>query len=183
VAADFSRARHLSQSDNARLFALLSMAQADAAISCWDSKLHFLLWRPITAIRLADTDGNGATTAQPTWTPLLTTPPYPDYDSGHQSISGSSQFVLRAYFGNETPVTGTSEGMPSVSRSFASFTAAADEALMARIWSGIHFRTAMEHTRIRAERVAHYVLTNAAQRVNGLGSAPRFTAPQSAQEP
>src|SRR5688572_5356285 len=102
-------ARHTTLSENARLFALLNVAMADALISCWDAKFHFpfMLWRPITAIRLANTDGNDATDVQATWTPLITTPPYPDYDSGHQSISGSAQAILTAVFGS-MPVQGTS---------------------------------------------------------------------------
>ena len=85
AAAAASRERHLTLSDNARLFALLNVAMTDAVITCWDAKYFFELWRPITAIRLADTDGNPDTNPQTDWTPLLTTPNYPDYDSGHQS--------------------------------------------------------------------------------------------------
>jgi hypothetical protein len=159
-------ARHNSLSENARLFALLNVAIADALISCWDAKFQFLLWRPITAIRLANTDGNPATDVQATWTPLITTPPYPEYDSGHQSVSGSAQAILTATFGS-MPVQGVSESLPGVTRSWPSFAAAAEDALMARIWSGIHFRTAMEDTRVRAARIAAYVLEHAAVRVNG----------------
>jgi hypothetical protein len=151
AAASASRARHLSLSDNARLFALLNVAIADAVISAWDAKYHFELWRPITAIRLADTDGNPATLVQPGWTPLLTTPNYPEYDSGHQSNDGTAQYILTAYFGNDMPVEGFSEGFPGVTLKFPNFKAAADDALMARIWAGIHFRTAMLDTRARGE--------------------------------
>lgn len=167
AAASASRARHLSLSDNAQLFALLNVAIADALISCWDAKYHFEFWRPITAIRLADTDGNPATIVQPGWTPLLTTPNYPEYDSGHQSNDGTAQYILTAYFGNDMPVEGFSEGFPGVTRSYPNFKAAADEASMARIWAGIHFRTAMQDTRVRAERIAAYVLTHAAQKAHG----------------
>ena len=162
-------AHHNTLSENARLFAVLNVAIADALISCWDAKVHFNFWRPITAIRLANTDGNDATDVQATWTPLITTPAYPDYDSGHQSVSGSSQAILTAIFGS-MPVQGTSEGLAGVVRSFPSFAAAADEAFMARIWSGIHFRTAMRDARTRSERVAAYVLAHVAVRVNGRGN-------------
>jgi hypothetical protein len=164
-----ANARHNTLSENARLFALLNVTIADALISCWDNKVHFNFWRPITAIRLANTDGNDATDVQPTWVPLITTPAYPDYDSGHQSVSGSAQAILTALFGS-MPVEGTSEGLPGVVRSWPSFAAAADEAGMARIWSGIHFRTAMRDTRVRAERIAAYVLEHVALRVNGRGN-------------
>jgi hypothetical protein len=169
AAAAASRERHLTLSDNARLFALLNVAITDAVISCWDAKHFFEFWRPITAIRLADTDGNPDTLAQPTWTPLLVTPNYPEYDSGQQSNSGTAAYVLTAYFGSEMPVEGFSEGLPGVTRSFANFTAAADEASIARIWAGIHFGTAMQDTRARANRIAAYVLAHAAQRLNGNG--------------
>jgi len=169
AAAAASRERHLTLSDNARLFALLNVAITDAVISCWDAKYFFEFWRPITAIRLADTDGNPDTTVQPTWTPLLVTPNYPEYDSGHQSNSGTAAYILTAYFGSEMPVEGFSEGFPNVTRSFANFTAAADEAFMARIWAGIHFRTAMQDTRARGNKIAAYVLAHAAQRLNGNG--------------
>ncbi len=163
-----SRANHLTLSDNARLFALLTVAQADAIISCWDAKVHFNFWRPITAIRLADTDGNPDTTLNATWLPLIATPAYPDYDSGHQSISRSSATVLIAYFGDNFPVEGFNPTL-GVTRQWANLTAAADDAFGARIWSGIHFRFAMESARDRAKLIAEYVLANAAQRVHGKG--------------
>lgn len=158
--------RHLTLSENARLFALLNVAVADTIISAWDAKYFFELWRPITAIRLADTDGNPATIEQLGWRPLIVTPPYPEYDSGHQSNSGTAQAILTAYFGN-VPVEGFSEALPGVVRSWPTFAAAADEALLARIWSGIHFRFAMVDTRERAEQIAAYVLQNAAQPLHG----------------
>jgi hypothetical protein len=167
AAATASRARNLTLSENARLFAVVTIAQADAIISCWDAKYFFELWRPITAITLADTDGNPDTVADPTWTPLFASPPYPEYDSGHQSVSRASATVLIAYVGDDLPFEGFSENFPGVTRSYANFTAAADEASMARIWAGIHFRFSMEDTQTRATQVAHYVLDNAAQPVKG----------------
>lgn len=167
AAENAALARHTTLSENARLFAVLNVAMADSAISCWDSKYFFELWRPITAIRLASTDGNDSTIEQSTWTPLITTPSYPEYDSGHQSNSGAAQAILTAYFGSHLPVTGFSEGLPGVTRSWPNFAAAADEALFARIYSGIHFRFAMLDTRQRAERIAAYVLEHAAQPLHG----------------
>lgn len=166
AAVTASQNRHLTLSENARLFALLNIAQADALIACWDSKLWFNFWRPITAIRLADTDGNPGTTADAAWLPLINTPPYPEYYSGHQSVSGTSTVVLTTYFGAQ-PVEGFSEGLPGVTRHWPSFAAAADEAMIARVWSGIHFRFTQLETRVIAEQVAAYVLRHAAQPVNG----------------
>jgi hypothetical protein len=162
-----SRDRHLTLSENARLFALLNVVMADAIITCWDSKYHFVLWRPITAIRLADTDGNPATTEQPDWKPLITTPAYPEYYSGHQSNSGPAQAILTAFFGNQMPVEGFSESLPGVTRSWPNFEAAADEASLARIWSGIHFRFAMTDARVVGDQIVAYVLRHAAQPLNG----------------
>ena len=167
AATSASIARHLTLSDNARLFAVLNVAIADAIIVAWDSKYFFELWRPITAIRMASTDGNPATNEDMGWTPLIVTPPYPEYYSGHQSVSRTSAEVLTAYFGDQMPVSGFSEGLPNVVRAWPSFRAAADEALMARIWAGIHFRFAMLDTREVAEQIASYVLAHAARPVNG----------------
>ncbi len=167
AAASASRQQHLTLSRNARLFVLLNLAIADAVIACWDSKYWFELWRPITAIRLASSDGNAATIEQANWTPLVVTPPYPEYYSGHQSISGAAAAVLTAYFGSAMQVTGFSEGLPGVTRTWPNFTAAADEASMARIWAGIHFRFAMRDTRTNANLIAAYVLEHAAQPLRG----------------
>ena len=162
AAQSASLREHLNLSKNARLFALLNMAAADSALTAWDSKYHFSNWRPITAIRLADTDSNPLTTADPGWTPLIVTPPYPDYYSGHQSISGASQEVLTAFFGKKMGFEAFSEGLPGVVRSWDSFSEAADEANLSRIWAGIHFRFAQTDSRMVAEQIAQYVLKHAA---------------------
>lgn len=167
AAVSAARARNTTLSQNARLFALLNIAGADALIVAWESKRFFELWRPITAIRLADTDGNSLTTIDATWTPLLVTPPYPEYYSGHQSVSGSACAVLKAFFGNDMPVEAFSESLPGVVLTWPSFDAAADDALIARIFSGIHFRFAMEDTRINAESIARYVMAHTAQPLHG----------------
>jgi hypothetical protein len=159
--------RHTTLSENSRLLAVLNVAMADALIAAWDSKYHFEFWRPITAIPLASTDGNDATVEKADWTPLLVTPNYPEYYSGHQSVDGTSQAILTAYFGSMLPVEGFSEGLPGVVRSWPNFAAAADEALLARIWGGIHFRFSMLDTRAVAEQIAAYVLEHAAQPLNG----------------
>jgi hypothetical protein len=167
TAAEASRERHLTLSENARLFAVLSMAVADTVITTWDSKYWFELWRPITAIRLASTDDNPATEEQADWTPLLVTPPYPEYLSGAESLAGATAAVLTAYFGSAMPFEGFSEGLPGVTRSWPSFEAAAEEVLEARIWAGIHFRAAMVDTLAVAKQIATYVLRNEAQPLHG----------------
>lgn len=141
IAHDVSAARGLSLAQNARLFALLDMALADAAICAWDAKYAYNDWRPITAIRNAATDGNSATSQDATWTPLLATPPFPTYTSGHSTFSSAAATVLAGYFGTDNVAfTTVSDFLPGVTRSFTSFSAAAAEAGQSRIYGGIHFQ-------------------------------------------
>jgi hypothetical protein len=168
AAADTSVKRHLSLAKNVRLFALLNVAMADAGISCWDAKYFYNFWRPITAIRLADTDSNPNTAPDPNWSPLMATPAYQEYSSGHATVSGAGQEVLTEYFGSHVPVSGWSESFgPGVVRSWPSFSAAADEANLARIWVGIHFRTAVMDARAGGNAIGAYVMDNGLQRLHG----------------
>jgi hypothetical protein len=166
AAATAARQRDTNLSENARLFALLNVAMADGVISSWDAKYFYEFWRPITAIRLASTDGNPDTAEQADWTPLLVTPPYPEYTAGHPTTTGAAHAVLTIYFGDDMPVEGTSEGLPGVVRSWPNFTAAADEANEARIWAGIHFRTAVRDGRHAGDAIGAFVMVNAAQPVH-----------------
>jgi len=143
IARGVSSERALTVEDNARLFALLGLAVADSAILCWDSKYTFNYWRPITAIREGDSDGNPATAADPAWTPLIATPPFPEYTSGHSSFSRSSATILTRFFGTDAiPFATVSDGLPGVTRQYPGFSAAADEAGISRIYGGIHFQSA-----------------------------------------
>jgi hypothetical protein len=135
--------RHLDIVDSARAFALLNATTADALIACWRAKYDDAYWRPINAIRLADTDGNDITDPDPTWTPLIATPPYPEYTSGHACITGATSGTVGALFG-----AGTIDlNVPSLSaappRHFATADALDQETMNARIWLGLHFRKAM----------------------------------------
>src|SRR5205807_101264 len=91
--------RGLSLVQDARLFALLNIAEADAQIACWDAKYTYNLWRPVTAIRAADTDGNPDTDPDATWASLLTTPNFPSYTSAHSTLSAAAAGVLTDLFG------------------------------------------------------------------------------------
>src|SRR5213595_1294049 len=130
---------------NARLFALLNIAMADAAICAWDTKYTYHNWRPVTAIRNGDTDGNPATEPDPAWSSFIVTPPFPDYVSGHSTFSSAAATVLALFYGTDaiTFTTG-SDFMPGVFRSFNSFSAAAGEAADSRVYGGIHFRFASD---------------------------------------
>ena len=130
--------------ERARLFALLNVALADAAICAWDAKYTFAFWRPVTAIRNGDIDGNDET-ADPAWSSFIVTPPFPDYVSGHSTFSGAAATVLALFYGSDDiAFTTTSDFLPGVMRAFTSFSDAAAEAALSRLYGGIHFRSANE---------------------------------------
>jgi hypothetical protein len=134
-------ARHqLDISDSARLFAAIDMSAADAVITSWDSKLEFGYWRPVTAIRLADTDGNPDTVQDPTWLPLLATPPYPEYASGLTAIMGAVTRALTGILGGDRIDVKITVG--GTTRTYELASQLSQDAIDARVWSGIHFRTA-----------------------------------------
>jgi hypothetical protein len=140
--------RHgLDISDSARLFAAVDMGFADSVIAIWDAKFHYGFWRPITAIQLADQDGNAATVQDATWEPLLTTPPYPDYPSGLCSIVGILSRVLSRMLGGgrvDLNITSIAAAPPaaSVTRHYELASDLNRDVIDARVWGGIHFRTA-----------------------------------------
>jgi hypothetical protein len=137
-------ARHgLDLWENGRLFGLLNLASADAYIADFENKYFFEFWRPITAIRAADADGNPDTAADTTWDSLVGTPPAPDYPSGHSGQGGAMAEVLTRFFGNRISFSTTSTTQPGVTRSFTSFAEAADENGRSRIYIGFHFRHAV----------------------------------------
>ena len=143
----------------------MNLAIADAAIGCWDAKYTYVFWRPVTAIPEAAADGNAATTADPTWAPLFATPAHPEYPSGHSCVSAAAGVVLADAFGDKTRFTVESDAMPGITRSFRSFSSALEEVKNARIFAGIHFRSATDDGQVLGESVAQYVLEHAAQRV------------------
>ena len=158
IAAEAAEARGLSLCETARLLALVNIASADAGIVAWDAKYAYDLWRPITAIREADTDGNPGTVADPSWTPLLPSPPFPEYVSGHSTFSGAATQVLARFLGDATSFTTTSDGLPGVTRSFTSFSQAADEGGMSRLCGGIHFTSANVDGLAAGRAVGDYVV-------------------------
>ena len=136
-------AEGLSDAEQARLFVMLNMAGADGAIGCWDDKAFWSFWRPITAIREGDNDGNHRTAGDAAWTPLLTTPPYPDHPSGYNCFTGAVMNSAKAFFGKRTfafsltaPVAGV-----QVTRNYERFTDVVHDTIDARVLLGIHFRT------------------------------------------
>lgn len=142
IAGNAAKATGMGFQRTIRMFALLNAALCDAGIACWASKYDTDIWRPVTAIREADTDSNAATIADPHWTPLLITPPFPSYVSGHSSFSGAASTVLSRFIGPRFRFEDTGDSGQKVNtRRFTSFAEAAQEAGMSRIYGGIHFRT------------------------------------------
>jgi hypothetical protein len=141
----------------ARLMAILNVALADSSIASWDAKYAYDLWRPVTAIRNADSDGNPETTAESDWQPLLITPNHPEYVSGHSTYSAAAAEVLTKILGDRAFDT-TSIGLPNVSRSFSSFEDAAAEAGRSRIYGGIHYEFSNQIGQALGTEVAGWVL-------------------------
>jgi hypothetical protein len=136
--------RGLDRWENARLFALVNAAIADGFIAGFDARYVYDLWRPVTAIRAADMDGNDATTADPAWESYLNTPPVPEYPSTHSVSGGAASIVLARFFGTEEVEFKMTSGPPfaGITRSFMSFSLASQENANSRIYAGIHFRSA-----------------------------------------
>jgi hypothetical protein len=161
--------RELPLDVTARLFAVMNLAMADTTVAGWDSKLFFIdrNWRPITAIRLADTDGNPNTEADPAWTPLLTTPAHPEYVSAHAVFSAGGVGVLADFFGDSTSFSLESVSLPGTVRTFSSFSSALEDARLSRIYGGIHFRFSVDDGAATGAKVAEFVLDHAALPLHG----------------
>jgi hypothetical protein len=155
--------------EGARLFAMTNLAAADAAIGCWNDKYYWQFWRPITAIREADSDGNPATEADPAWLPLfdpttpvfsgppLVTPPFPDHPSGHTSVTGALVQTLQGFFGTDKIAFSAFSNKSGTTRHFDRFSDALKEVIDARVWAGIHFRTADMQGAVLGKKVAHWL--------------------------
>jgi hypothetical protein len=150
IAQDVVTNQNLSLIDSARTFALLNLGMADAAISCWDIKYHYDFWRPITAIQ------TGAISPDPSWTPLITTPPFPGYSSGHSTFSGAAAEILTDLFGNSYSFSTTQDGTLTT-RNYTSFLHAAQEAADSRLYGGIHFRFDNEDGTTAGQALGNYV--------------------------
>jgi hypothetical protein len=141
--------------DHARLFARVYLASADALITVWNDKARYLFWRPITAIHLADQDGNPDTAADPAWLPLVATPPYPDHSSGLAALGVAATRTLEDFYGTDDVMFGATN-TAGVTRTFTSFSQASSEIVDARVWAGIHFRKADDAGARIGRRVARY---------------------------
>lgn len=171
IVQDVARDRRLSLVQAARLFVLVNVSIHDALQTTQSSKFVYGLWRPVTAIQQADTDLNDATDADPTWLPLISTPPYPSYAGNIVTIGTSAARALQLAFGtDDIPVTAKwvqSGGRPTITHRFERFSEIAEQAFNVRIWSGIHYRFDQETGSQIGRQVAEYVAANYMARRSG----------------
>ena len=155
---------------SARMFALLNVAMMDAVQSVFEAKYVYNFWRPITAIRNADTDGNRATDPDPTWAPFLgVTPPHPEYPAAHAVVHAAGVTVLEAFLGHHYSFDATSATAPGV-RSFDSLAALLEDAKLGRIYGGIHFRSALDEGARQGQKLGKWVLKTLLEPLHGAGS-------------
>ena len=149
----------LRLADNARYFAMLSTASADALIACWDAKYFYNFWRPVTAIRAGDSDGNPQTTPDPTWIGLVVTPNHPEYPAAHGCFSAAVTETLKHFFGSDEvcfSIDSNVAGLVSPVRSYPRFSDALQEVLAARIYGGMHYRTSTRIGAVLGQQVSRY---------------------------
>ena len=167
AANQLARANHVTMSDNNRLLAVLNTAMADTAFTTWSAKRHYgalpteVTWRPVTAIPLADTDGNPDTIPDLDWLPLVNTPAHPEYPAGHPSQNGAAATVLLSYFDDAQTFTLTATNLPS--RTYTSITEARQDGNDARVWGGMHYPSTVAISDAEGEAIADYVNENSMQ--------------------
>ena len=168
-------ANHLSLSQNNRLLAVLNIAMADTAFTTWSRKRFYgntpseVTWRPVTAIPLADTDGNPGTDPESNWEPLINTPSHPEYPAGHPSLNGAAATVLLSHFADEQMFRLTTAGLPS--QTYQSITQARSDGNNARVWGGMHYPSTVAISDAMGEAIARYIDGHAMLRVSGGGHA------------
>jgi hypothetical protein len=158
-----SIAQELSLADNARFFAMLTTASSDALIACWDTKFFYNFWRPVTAIRAGDTDGNPETKPDPNWIGLVITPNHPEYPAAHGCLSSASTGTLTFFFGTDHfnfTLDSTVEGLTNPVRHYTRFSQALDDILEARIYGGMHYRNSTHKGATIGKQVSRYVTTH-----------------------
>jgi membrane-associated phospholipid phosphatase len=156
---------HASLEQTVTVFANLDLTLADATIGLYDAKYHYLVWRPVTAIREGDIAGNPGIIGDPTWTPLAVTAADPSFPGAHATLSQAAATVLSAFYGNHQRLSVSSDGDPGVTRTFGSFEAAANEATLSRIFAGQHTTIDLAAGQQLGRHIADFVLRH-------LGSAP-----------
>jgi hypothetical protein len=161
VALQLSAAKGLDVIDNARLFALFSIAAADAGVAIFEAKYKYNFWRPVTAIRNADLDGNNATERDPTWEPFINTPMHPEYPCAHCTFQSTAASVLTALFNSDAATFRlTSTTAPGVTRSFDKLSDYVTEVVNARVYDGVHYRTSGEAGAAMGRKIGQYTVQN-----------------------
>jgi hypothetical protein len=164
IAQTAALAHHLDLDQSAHLFALLNISLADTTIAFFDAKYTYDLWRPVTAVQMADTDNNPETAQDSTWIPLSTkTAPDPSYPGAHSAISAAAAEVLRLSLGDPITFDVTSESLAGITRHFTSFSEAGEEAGLSRIYAGQHFRFDHLAGKRLGQQVARSVLSSVLQ--------------------
>jgi hypothetical protein len=160
IARGLSEKQAMPLAERARMFAQLNIAMFDAYLAVFEAKYHYHFWRPVTAIRNGDQDGNEATERDATWRPLLDTPPHPEYPCAHCTADGAAGAVLTSAFGKAPaiPFTVSYLAMPKVTREYNSVRQVQDEVSLARIWGGVHFRNSNQTGDILGEKIGDYIL-------------------------
>jgi hypothetical protein len=161
AAHQLAAAKGLGLAENARLFALLNMGIANTFIADWDAKFHYNFWRPVTAIRNGDSDGNDATERDPGWTPLIATPMHPEYPSQAAILTGVAAGVLESVFGTGPASLTVTNADLRLQRQFNSIGQMAEEVRLQRIWGGVHFRNTLLVSDEMGRKIAAYLVANA----------------------
>ena len=162
VAEDLVRRKNLSVPDAARLFALLNFAEADSAISCWETKFYYNTWRPETALREMNPEINAKLKADPDFIPNMPSPPFPSYTSGHSTFSAAAARTLALYFGtDDIEFSVTSDALPGSVRTFKKLSDAQKEAGMSRVWGGIHTMSDNLEAQKAGVKIAEWVMEHA----------------------
>ncbi len=156
----------LTMAEQARLFAMMDMAIADALITTWSDKAYWNFWRPITAIHHGDEDGNPNTAGDPTWMPMIGTPPYPEHPSGYNACSGAVVQTAIAFFGTNDMTFSLAKIGTNQTRDFTHFTDMTAETIEVRIYQGLHFRTAEVQSVEIGKNVVDWLVANYFQPVS-----------------
>ena len=161
AAQSIAAVRQMPLQQKVKLFAALNLIMSDAAVACWDSKYVYNFWPPVTAVRAAETDSNPATDADPEWMPLLNTPAFPEYVSGHSAFSGAAAAVLARFNGSDQiTFTISSDSLPGKTRTYDSLHACAEEVSQSRLYGGIHFPAALNDGLKLGRQIAEHALAN-----------------------
>ena len=159
AARQIATAQRRTLAENARTFALIGIAVWDSAVACFETKYHYNLWRPVTAIKAGDDDRNPETEADPNWETYVETPPFPSYPSGHASIGGAARAVMEEVFGpSGHSITLTNPVLPQIVLRYSTFEQITDDIDDARVYGGVHFRFDQSAAGRQGRDVGRYVL-------------------------